>query len=173
MEWNGLARAIQSEINVSELFVPGSGAAQPVPKPYKGVWDTGATGSAITAKVARELGLKPIGMTKVSTAAGVVDQNEYLVNFYLPNSVAVHSIRVTEGVLSGDIDILIGMDIIRLGDFVITNKGGKTLFSFRTPSCEKIDFVTTHAVGPMMVNGHPPEPANRAERRRLKKLGHL
>ena len=32
------------------------------------------------------------------------------------------------------------MDIIALGDFVITNKDQNTVFSFRTPSTECIDF---------------------------------
>ena len=30
--------------------------------------------------------------------------------------------------------LLIGMDIIVFGDFLITNKDGKTTFQFRTPS---------------------------------------
>ena len=33
-----------------------------------------------------------------------------------------------------DIDVLIGMDVIVFGDFLITNKDGKTTFQFRTPS---------------------------------------
>ena len=32
-----------------------------------------------------------------------------------------------------DIDLLIGMDIIQLGDFSISNGGGKTLFTFAMP----------------------------------------
>ncbi len=37
--------------------------------------------------------------------------------------------------------MLIGMDIISRGDFAVTNKDGKTTFSFRLPSVAKIDFV--------------------------------
>ena len=33
------------------------------------------------------------------------------------------------------------MDIIRHGDFSITNVNNKTTFSFRTPSVEEIDYV--------------------------------
>ena len=32
------------------------------------------------------------------------------------------------------------MDIISMGDFAISNKDGKTVFSFRVPSLERIDF---------------------------------
>ena len=39
------------------------------------------------------------------------------------------------------IRILIGMDIIKHGDFSITNVNGKTTFSFRTPSVKEIDYV--------------------------------
>jgi hypothetical protein len=39
-----------------------------------------------------------------------------------------------------DVDLLIGMDIIQLGDFSISNGAGKTLFTFAMPSFEdKID----------------------------------
>ena len=43
--------------------------------------------------------------------------------------------------LGYDIDILIDMDIIRHGDFVITNHRGTTTFSFRILSMEKVDCV--------------------------------
>jgi hypothetical protein len=38
-------------------------------------------------------------------------------------------------------DILIGMDIITLGDFAVSNFEGVTKFSFRVPSLSHIDFV--------------------------------
>jgi hypothetical protein len=41
---------------------------------------------------------------------------------------------------NSDTHILIGMDIITQGDFVLSNGGGYTLFSFATPaSANKID----------------------------------
>ena len=40
-----------------------------------------------------------------------------------------------------DIDVLIGMDVIKYGDFSITNTNGKTTFSFRTPSIKEIDYL--------------------------------
>lgn len=41
----------------------------------------------------------------------------------------------------GDVDMLIGMDVISKGDFAVTNVGGITTFSFRIPSQETIDYV--------------------------------
>jgi hypothetical protein len=46
---------------------------------------------------------------------------------------------VTEADLK-DADLLIGMDIIRSGDFAVSNYQNRTIFSFRCPSLEEIDF---------------------------------
>lgn len=48
-------------------------------------------------------------------------------------------IPVTEGCLNGA-DMLIGMDIIGLGDFAITHKNMGTVFSFQIPSTHEYDF---------------------------------
>ena len=105
-----------------------------------GVWDTGATGSVITQKVVDSLGIKPIGMTNVNTADGQSISPVYLVDFVFPNKVVIQGLRVTLGKLA-NFDALIGMDVINVGDFSITNVGGKTKMSFRTPSMVEIDYV--------------------------------
>lgn len=58
----------------------------------------------------------------------------------MPNNVRFVGTRVSENSIEGG-DVLIGMDIITSGDLAITNHGDKTAFTFRTPSCEEIDFV--------------------------------
>ena len=105
------------------------------------IWDTGASGSAITQFVAQNLGLIPIGRTIVHTANGEAEQNTYLVDIGLPNAVKVNGLIVNEvPALSGQAEILIGMDIITLGDFSITNLKGKTCMSFRMSSMHEIDY---------------------------------
>ncbi|MDD2715197.1 MAG: retroviral-like aspartic protease family protein [Candidatus Wallbacteria bacterium] len=106
---------------------------------YIAIWDTGATGTVITNKVATDLGLPIINFTDVGTAAGAFRMPVYMINIILPNGVGFQELRVTEGNLSGT-DILIGMDIMGQGDFAVTNFEGKTAFSFRLPSLECIDF---------------------------------
>ncbi len=64
----------------------------------------------------------------------------YYVNLGLPNRVEFAQVRVTQGVLPG-CDVLIGMDIINMGDFAVTNRDGATVFSFQMPSMNLIDFV--------------------------------
>jgi hypothetical protein len=132
---NGLLRVLQTPITV---LIPNT---QTNIK-SNAIWDTGATSSVITKKIISQLGLFPTGMSKVSTANGVVDQHTYIVDIQLPNNVICKDITVT-GVsdLSGGCDVLIGMDIINAGDFSITNYNGTTCMSFRFPSSHEIDYV--------------------------------
>ena len=44
------------------------------------------------------------------------------------------------GTFSPGFDVLIGMDIISKGDFSISNYGGHTVFSFRSPSMGTTDY---------------------------------
>ena len=51
----------------------------------------------------------------------------------LPNMVMVDEVNVMICNLNQGFDLIIGMDIILLGDFSISNGNGKTLFSFALP----------------------------------------
>jgi hypothetical protein len=115
-----------------------SGASQTLP--FKAIWDTGATASVITAKVAADLQLAATGMTQVRTVGGLRDSNVFLVDIELPNHVRIQNVKVTDGEII-DADVLIGMDIIGTGDFSVTNVGGVTTMSFRVPSIREIDYV--------------------------------
>lgn len=108
---------------------------------YEAIWDTGATNTVISEDLAKELNLTSVGMTKVSTAGGVREANKYVLGLKLPNKLSIENVMVTAGILGKNTDFLIGMDIITLGDFSITNVNGKTTFSFRYPSCERINYV--------------------------------
>ena len=79
-------------------------------------------------------------MVQAHGVDGIHDTETFLVNIGLPNNVVVHTVTVTRGKLPG-FDALIGMNIITLGDFAVTNRGGKTMFSFRFPSISAIDFM--------------------------------
>ena len=58
------------------------------------------------------------------------------VSIRLPNLVALDRVNVVVNNLVKDVDLLIGMDIIQLGDFAISNGSGKTLFTFAMPPFE-------------------------------------
>ncbi len=113
------------------------------------IWDTGATGSVITTKLATALKLFPVTKANVSTANGTVIQNVYFVSIVLPNGVRFNGVKVTEvKSLNGPFEVLIGMDIISYGDFAISNFGGKTTVSFRVPSIPVVDFVPQSHITP-------------------------
>ena len=115
----------------------------------KAIWDTGASCSLITPEIAAKLNLKPISKTMMSTPSDKsVPSNVYLINIHLPNNVIIEYIQALEGTPCG-CDMLIGMDVITMGDFAVTNYNGRTMFSFRTPSIAEIDFTQHSYIQPV------------------------
>jgi hypothetical protein len=106
------------------------------------LWDTGATRSVITTATARELNLIPVGVATVNHVGGTRMSNRYMVNFFLPNKLYVTGVLVTECEdIAGNFGAIIGMDIITMGDFAITNVNRQTWVSFRFPSTKTVDYV--------------------------------
>ena len=139
---NGLANALVDEIGVYSAFLPSSPPKKYSDiKKFRAIWDTGATNTVITERVVKECKLKHTGLTQVHTVGGTKRAHTYLVSVFLPNNVVFGQLKVTQGKIYGQADVLIGMDIISQGDFAVTNAEGKTTHSFRYPSVECIDFV--------------------------------
>jgi hypothetical protein len=108
----------------------------------RALWDTGSTNTSISEGLARHLGLKSIDMCNVNGVDGIHPSMVYQIDILLPSSVAIGDVRGAEFKDNGAFEILIGMDIITLGDFAISNKEGKTVVSFRIPPSDTvIDFV--------------------------------
>lgn len=108
------------------------------------IWDTGATNSVITKSAAAQLGLKAISMAKVKGVHGEKEVNVYETTITLNLQDISIKTRVTEcSELSDkqDTAMLIGMDIISLGDLCISNYEGKTTLTFRVPSLATTDYV--------------------------------
>ncbi len=166
--YNGRARVLFNTVNVCLPVTPEEAQTQKVEfREYIAIWDTGATHSAITKRVVDDLGLQPTGVRETRHAGGKSSNNTYLVNIALPNKVMVPHVRVTEVQLIPDDNVLddkqpqllIGMDIIGLGDFAVTNANNKTTFSFRVPSVQEIDFISDTQENNVMEGG------NRQQRR--------
>ena len=82
------------------------------------------------------------GAKITGTAAGPIECETFLVDVGLPNQVTVQGVEVSNPEIDGaDFDVLIGMDILNLGDFAISNFEGKTTFTFRIPSIKRTDYV--------------------------------
>jgi len=171
----GIVNILATKVKIGKDFNPHPSNSPPSLKEYAAIWDTGATNSVITKKVAAECDLKPIGMARMHTAGGERDCPVYFVSIYLPNNAGITQVRVTEcDELVGEAEVLIGMDIINLGDFAISNKDGKTVFSFRMPSTGVIDFVKHQALSEKAManlsgNRANIHVGNREQRRRSKK----
>jgi hypothetical protein len=139
---NSLADRIITDIVVFEPFGPGD---TPDPPPRRtqtrALWDTGASKSVIKPQVAKDLQLTPVGTANLSHGGGTSQRPTYIVTFGLPNQVLIAGSLVSEVPDNGDFGAIVGMDVITLGDFSITNVNGQTWMSFRTPSCVAIDYV--------------------------------
>jgi hypothetical protein len=140
----GLSGRIITPISLSAAFDPAQ-PPEPLPPQHQttALWDTGASRSVITPSTARALGLVSVGTIMMNHAGGCSPSNTYLVNFFLPNNVGIRGVLVSESadIPNGDFGALIGMDIISIGDFSITNVNRQTWMTFRIPSIETIDYV--------------------------------
>jgi hypothetical protein len=110
-------------------------AAGTEPLEVMALWDTGATGSCIKPRLKDRLNLSldANNTVRLSGIGGEVQVFMALVNIRLiPNAEIVsHPVSIVD--FPGDADILIGMDIIGMGDFAVCNAEEKTSFSFAMP----------------------------------------
>ena len=101
----------------------------------RALWDTGAVTSVIDKSLVEKLDLVPFDSGRAYTAQGFYESFMYLWDVLLPNNIIVKGLRVGDGEFQG-FDMLIGMDVISLGDFHLTNDGN-TVFKFVIPPEEK------------------------------------
>lgn len=134
-------RVLQTPCKISEaitIMELKQGKQHPEFKDFVAIWDTGASSSAISKRVVDALNLIPTGRGISDTAGGSVQVEKYSINIMLPMNVGFSCLQVSCNNMK--VDVLIGMDIISMGDFCVSNKGGKTVFSFQTPSSHAFDF---------------------------------
>lgn len=136
VDFNFIVRAILTNGKISKPYNPSKVVFPPIPIDVKFLWDTGATNTVITKELANRLGIKSVGKIITHGIGGEHLADQYIINVELPNGVIFPFITVTEGIFK-DFDVLIGMDIIKYGDFSITNFEEKTKFSFRVPSIKE------------------------------------
>ncbi len=104
------------------------------------LWDTGAEATLINPRVVNALKLQRFSQTQLDGIGGDEIDDTYLVHIKLPTGDFAFNVEATETANTGDYDVVIGMDIIAYGDFAFTNKDFKSVFSFRFPSEEHIEF---------------------------------
>jgi len=138
--YSGIAKKLETPLQIGLPYDSGAGE---LPDPYPGLftalWDTGATSSAIKNAIAQQLGLPSIGETFTMGVGGAYRSKRYLASLYLPNMIALPEIALTGCDDSLAISVLIGMDVITLGDFLVNTYKGKTTFSFQMPAARALD----------------------------------
>jgi hypothetical protein len=106
----------------------------PYQEKFKGLWDTGASASTIGTAIAARLALPVIGQREMYGAGGAYISQVYLAGLLLPNNVSIEHIALYGFESSPKFDMLIGMDIITMGDFLVSSHNGQVHFSFQIPS---------------------------------------
>ena len=143
-EYKNVVNKILTPVGV--LLPKDSGQQRQQLEKFTALWDTGATHTCITQEVVDSTKLFPTGIGKVNTANGYVEVERYIIDLMLPDDVVVQRLLVNKLKKISDAQLLIGMDIISLGDFAVTNQK-KTTFTFRIPSRTTLDFVTETVTG--------------------------
>lgn len=100
----------------------------------RGLWDTGASSTTICTQLADKLGLPCIGEEEMTGAGGKYPAKKYLAGLILPNNVTIPYLILYSFAGANDFDMLIGMDIITRGDFLISSTENRVYFSFQHPS---------------------------------------
>jgi hypothetical protein len=103
----------------------------------KALWDTGATLSCITPDVAKKLGLVCIDKLHVYGVNSFTEVDVTIASIVLPGTIVLRDKRITISSLPPATDMLIGMDIILMGDLAISNGSNQTLLSFTMPPLQK------------------------------------
>ena len=93
---------------------------------YNALWDTGATESLISSKVVSDLMLIKYGEVEISSIDGIKKVNRYICNILLNDHSKSISLSPAEFSFRKECDMIIGMDIIKHGLFVL-NRG---IFTF-------------------------------------------
>ncbi|GHV75630.1 hypothetical protein AGMMS49942_04510 [Spirochaetia bacterium] len=99
------------------------------------LWDTGAAMTCIKPSLRDRLKLRQSELVEPITLSGSgdVEAEGTLVSFWLVPNFVVELCPVYIADFPGDEELLIGMDIITLGDFAVCNANGMTSFSFAVP----------------------------------------
>jgi hypothetical protein len=131
---------LESDCVVSVVFDPRVRGVYCAARRVAAIWDTGASYSVISDRLAAELQLPVSSRVKIHTIAGRTRVRTYDVNLSLPGDIDFYNHPVYSGDLPPGIDVLIGMDIITLGDLAITTLSGHPKFTFQLPSTHDFDF---------------------------------
>jgi len=131
----GITDELTTPVGIVPLYATGP-AVCGAPFKAEALWDTGAISTFIKPALWDRLKLRPLesSRTRFAGVGGIVEAEVSFVDLFLTSELIVECCPVYAADFPGDADLLIGMDIIGMGDFAVCNAGGKTSFSFAVPS---------------------------------------
>jgi predicted aspartyl protease len=107
----------------------------------KALIDTGASRSAISSSFAQAAKLISYEKCTIRMAKGEYISSVYAIDIMFPHQILAKNIKAAEFSESRSFDLIIGMDILLMTDFALTNAGGVAVLSLRAPPADKhIDF---------------------------------
>jgi len=109
---------------------------------FNALWDTGAHRSCIKPEIAQKLGINN-NIISYANVTGVNSETQtkpiYKIGYLvLSNRVILPGFHFIESNIASTADILIGMDLILLGDLSISNGREKTVFCFSMPPHDNV-----------------------------------
>jgi predicted aspartyl protease len=131
----------KAESDIAEISTPitlRKKEGQTIEENGNAIWDTGATSSMISASMARKLQLNPIGTIQIAGVHGVANAKVYNIDIIFQNGFTIKNIKVSEASNFGGFDLLVGMDIIKRGVFLIDGTDGKLKVLFQFPADSSI-----------------------------------
>jgi hypothetical protein len=128
-----------------EILVPvpieGYPQNRKLPLRAKALIDTGASRSAISNSFVQAAKFVSYEKCTIRMAKGEYISSGYVVDIIFPHGISAGNIKAAEFSGRHEFDFIVGMDILRMTDMAITNAGGITVLSLRSPPAGKhIDF---------------------------------
>lgn len=116
---------------VTSLDIQACTGGAPLYRVDRALWDTGATVSGISERLAEEMKIQPVDTGVMLTPSGQKDIVYYLVDIHMSEDMVFRNVKIGAYPLeSHDVDFLVGMDIISRGNLNISNTGEGTKFTF-------------------------------------------
>ena len=133
------SECIRNELRIP-VFLASTGDEIDKTVDFPAILDTGATGCSITSRAARKIGAIPCRIKNVVGVHGAKQAQPYNIDLLLPSNVFIPDVIASEMSDEANFDVLVGMEVLNRGDFCVTNYQGKTVFTFRVPSLEVMDY---------------------------------
>ena len=104
------------------------------------LWDTGSSYTYISRRLASQMGMISVGQSGYITPTGASISEQYVIEIILPDGTHVTDVHAGGSDIDAmGIDLILGLQIILLGDFAIRHRDGQTFMSFLCPPNDATD----------------------------------